>query len=104
MRAIFGVMSLLIVLVVVGVLAKKQLGAFSAGPVQPQNPVLVERSVILPVAPGATPQVQSLQIQQQIKQSVETAMQQSRPIPDDQPKQVQKSALARMNSYYFSSI
>lgn len=85
MRVILGVMSLLIVLVAVGVLAKKQLGAFSAVPVQPQNPVLGERSLILPVSPGATPQAQSQQIQQQIKQSVETAMQQSRPIADDQP-------------------
>jgi hypothetical protein len=85
MRAIFGVMSLLIVLVVVGVLAKKQLGAFSAVPIQPQNPVLGARSLILPVAPGTTTQVQSQKIQLQIKQLVETGMQQSRPIPDDQP-------------------
>ena len=84
MRAILGVMSLLIVLVMVGVMAKKQLGALSAAPIHQQNPALVDQSVTLPVtSPGATPQVQSQQIQQQIKQSVEAAMQQPRPMPDD---------------------
>lgn len=81
MRAVVGLMSLLIVLVVVGVLAKKQLGALSKAPFRPQNPVLVDSGVTFPVA---TPQVQSQQIQQQIKQSVEAAMQ-PRPLPGDQP-------------------
>ncbi|CAM3316409.1 hypothetical protein [Polaromonas hydrogenivorans] len=85
MRAVVGLMSLLIVLVVVGVLAKKQLGALSKAPIRPQNPVLVDSGVTFPVtSPGATPQVQSQQIQQQIKQSVEAAMQ-PRPLPGDQP-------------------
>ncbi len=84
MRAIFGVMSLLIVLVVVGVLAKKQLGALSAASIHTRNPALVDQAVTLPVtSPGATPQVQSQQIQQQIKHSVEAAMQQPRTMPDD---------------------
>ena len=84
MRAIFGVLSLLIVMVVVGVLAKKQLGAVSAAPIYQQNPVLVDQSVTLPVtSAGATLQVQSQQIQQQIRQSVEAAVQQPRPMADD---------------------
>ena len=75
MRAIFGVMSLLIVLVVVGVLAKKQLGALSAASIHTRNPALGDQAVTLPV--------QSQQIQQQIKHSVEAAMQQPRTMPDD---------------------
>ena len=83
MRVVFGLMSLLIVLVVVGVLAKKQLGALSKAPVRPQNPVLVDSGVTFPVTtPGATPQVQSQKIQQ-VKQSLEAAMQQAHPMPDD---------------------
>ena len=42
MRAIFGVMSLLLVLVVVGILAKKQLGPTLASPTYQQNPALVD--------------------------------------------------------------
>ena len=84
MRAIVGVMSLLIVMVAVGVLAKKQLGALSMAPLHTQSPALLDPAVTLPaVSPGATPQVQSQQMQQQIKQSVEAAMQQPRPMPDD---------------------
>lgn len=84
MRAIFGVLSLLIVLVVVGVLAKKQLGALSAAPVHIQMPTSADSEVTLPAAsPGATPQAQGQQLQQQIKQSVESTMQQARPMPDD---------------------
>ncbi|OGA98018.1 MAG: hypothetical protein A3E79_15495 [Burkholderiales bacterium RIFCSPHIGHO2_12_FULL_61_11] len=80
MRAIFGVMSLLIALAVVGVLAKKQLGALPAAPVPVQLPTSAGSAVTAHV----TPQAQSQQLQQQIKQSVEKAMQQARPMPDDQ--------------------
>lgn len=86
MRTIFGVMSMLIVLVVIGVLAKKQLAALSTAPVGQQHPALVDPSIALPVTlPGTTPQVQSQQIQQHIKQSVEAAMQHPRPMPGDVP-------------------
>jgi triacylglycerol esterase/lipase EstA (alpha/beta hydrolase family) len=85
MRAIFGVMSLLIVLVVVGMLAKKQLVAMSATQSHLQSPALAEQPANLPsTSAGATQQVRSQQIQQQIKQSVEAAMQQARPMPDDE--------------------
>ncbi|MBK5205048.1 MAG: hypothetical protein JJD98_06470 [Polaromonas sp.] len=80
MRAIFGVMSLLIALAVVGVLAKKQLSALSAATVPVQLPTSADSAI----TSHATPQAQSQQLQQQIKQSVENAMQQARPMPDDQ--------------------
>jgi hypothetical protein len=86
MRAMFGVLGLLIALVVAGALAKRQLSASSAGPGRQQKPALADQSVSLPVAmPDATPQVQSQLIQQQIKQSVQAAMQQRRSLPDDVP-------------------
>jgi hypothetical protein len=72
MRALFGIASLLIVLTIVGILAKKQLGGTA--------------SVAPATAPGASPQQQSQHIQQQIQQTVEGAMQQARPMPEDAPK------------------
>ena len=85
MRAFFGVLSLLIALVVVGLLAKKQLGAVSSVPVKLQAQIPVDAAVTLPiVTPGAIPQQQSQQIQQQIRQQVESTLQQARPLPDDQ--------------------
>lgn len=72
MRAIFGVLSLLLVLAIVAVLAKKQMGALSVAPVG---------GVSAPV--GTTVQQQSQQLQQKIKQDVEKSLQQARPLPDD---------------------
>ena len=84
MRAIFGVMSLLLVLVVVGILAKKQLGPTLASPTYQQNPALVDQFVTLPAtSAGAKPQVQIQQIQQQINWSVKAAMEQTRSVTDD---------------------
>lgn len=71
MRAIFGIVSLLIVLAIVGMLAKKQLGG---------------TAIVTPgAAPGASPQ-QSQQLQQQIQQTVEGTLQQARPMPEDASK------------------
>jgi hypothetical protein len=67
MRAIFGVLSLLIVVAVIGLLAKRQL-AVPAG----QGG-----------APAGTPQQQSQQLQDQVKKSMEDAMRQTRPEPED---------------------
>jgi hypothetical protein len=75
MRAVLGVLSLLIVLAIVGGLAKKQLG-LGAKPIDQAGEVLPA------ITPGATPQQQSQQIQQQVKQSIEAAIQR-RPVPDD---------------------
>lgn len=61
MRVVLGVLGLLIVVAVVGVLAKKQLKPVSAAPIQ----------------------VQSQQIQQQFKQAVEAGMQ-PRAVPGDE--------------------
>ena len=84
MRAVLGVLSLLIVLAVVAVLARKQLGVVSTPPVRQQNPALIDPSASLPMTPPtATLQVQSQQIQQQIKQAVEAGMQ-PRAVPDDE--------------------
>lgn len=65
MRALFSVVGLLLVLAIVGVLVKKQL---SSAPLMPAAAV------------GSTPQQQ---IQQQFRQNLESAMQQARPVPDD---------------------
>lgn len=72
MRSLFGIASLLIVLAIIGVLAKKQLGGTAS------------------VAPGSTPeaspQQQSQQLQQSIQQTVESTLQQARPMPEDATK------------------
>lgn len=73
MRAVFGVVGLLIALAIVSVLAKKQMGALTTA--------VPAGLASAPV--GATPQQQSRQIQNQIKQTVESTMQQARPMPDE---------------------
>lgn len=78
MRAAFGVLSLLIVVAIVGVLAKKQL---SPAPVRMAP---ADGSVTLPApAAGTTPQQQSQQIQNQVRQTLDSTLQQARPMPDD---------------------
>ena len=80
MRAIFSILGLLVVVAVVGFLARKQMHDVSQISVQPQDGALV----LMPkTTPGATPQQQSVQIGQQVKQSIEAAMQQQRPQVDD---------------------
>ena len=79
MRAALGVISILIVLAVVGLLARKQLAVAPAVSIHQQNPALVDQSAALP----PTSPVRSQQIQQQIKQSVEAGMQ-PRAMPDDE--------------------
>ena len=78
MRAIFGVLSLLMVVAIIGVLAKKQL---SPAPVKLAP---ADAGLALPTpAASATPQQQSQQIQNQMRQSIENTMQQARPMPED---------------------
>ena len=67
MRAVFGALSLLIVVAVVALLAKKQLPTPSTA-----------------TEPAGTPQQHSYQAQQDYKKALESALQQPRPIPDDQ--------------------
>lgn len=77
MRAIFGVLSVLIVVLIVGLLVKKQL---SPAPVK----VAPETGVSLPApTAGSTPQQQSQQVQQQVRQQLESTLQQPRPVPED---------------------
>jgi hypothetical protein len=87
MRGLFGLVGVLLALAVVGMLVRKQLTAVrvtvpvleapaSATASEPQS----TSANALP-APGNAAQ-QSQQIQQQIKQAVEGAMQ-ARPMPDD---------------------
>lgn len=68
MRIVFGVLSLLLVVAVIGILAKKQLGATA--------PVAAPAGM---AAPAGTPSQQV----QQFRQAAEGAMQQARPLPDD---------------------
>jgi Na+-transporting methylmalonyl-CoA/oxaloacetate decarboxylase gamma subunit len=74
MRIVFSVLSLLIVVAVIGMLAKKQLGA--SAPVA--IPATAGAPSGMPVLSG-TPQQQV----QQFRQAAEKAVQQSRPMPDD---------------------
>lgn len=81
MRMIFGVLGLLLVVAIIGMLVKKQLGSVN--------------EIRLPAAPGraqetttsikteGTVQQQSQQIQQQFKAAAEAAVQQARSMPDD---------------------
>lgn len=77
MRAVLGIVSLLLALAIVGVLAKKQLAATRSA-----VPVLQQPETDAP-ATAATVRAQSQQVQQQVKQAVEGLMQQARPMLDD---------------------
>jgi hypothetical protein len=82
MRAIFGVLGLVVTLGIVGWLAKTQLA--SNRQAIPSLAVPGVDSISVPVsAPAATVREQSQQIQQHVKESVEAAMQQARPVPED---------------------
>lgn len=80
MKAIFSILGLLIVVAITGFLAKKQLNSVSEVTVKPQDSSQISAPV---TTLGANAQRQSQQIQQQVKQSLEAAMQQPRPMPDD---------------------
>ena len=75
MRALFGVLGLLLVVAVVGFLAKKQLSSVAAPPLMP---AVVGAPATADGKP-ATPQ----QTVQQFQQAVQGQMQQARPMPDD---------------------
>jgi hypothetical protein len=68
MRAVFSIVGLVLVLAIVGVVAKKQMSAGVAPQVSGT-----------PGGPAATPQQQV----QQFKQAAEAAMQQARPMPEE---------------------
>ena len=76
MRMIFGVLSLLITVAVVGLLARKQLAVLPGAGSAPTDAAGV-------VIPMATPQQSSQRVQGQVKKSIEDALQQTRPQADD---------------------
>ena len=76
MRIVFGVLGLLIVVAIIGVLAKKQLGAVA--PSASSAPATTQGVAV----PTGTPKQQV----DQYKQSVEKAMQQSAPVVNDDTK------------------
>ena len=82
MRAMFGVLGLLVALGAVGLIIKKQLAT-----TRQAIPVLAVPAPAGPdgasTKPASTVQEQSQQIQQQYKQAIDGAMQQARPQPDE---------------------
>ena len=94
MRAVLGMVSVLLVLAVVGLLAKKQLSATRlAVPVLQQSTPAAggAGSGAVPpaggtdtgAAPVASVRAQSQQLQQRYKETVEGLLQQPRPLPED---------------------
>lgn len=81
MRAVFGLVGLVVALAIMGVLVKKQLAATRA-PVPALQAPAAPGSAAAPAATGNVRE-QSQQVQQQVKQQVEGLMQQARPMPDD---------------------
>ena len=75
MRMVFGALSLLVVVAIVGILAKKQLSA--AAPVAVPASAHADEGAM--AAPSGTPQPRV----QQFQQAVQGAMQQARPMPED---------------------
>ena len=85
MRSLFGVLSLVVALAVVGLLVKKQLTSTQQALPSlsvPAPAVVTTDDVTAPQTPGAV-KTQSQQVQQQYKQALEQAMQQPRVIPDE---------------------
>ena len=80
MRVVLSVLSLLVVVAIVGLLAKKQLGSASAPLTLPPQAGAPSAA---PATPVGTPAQQSQQLQQQVKKDVEALMQQARPMPED---------------------
>lgn len=81
MRGLFSLVGLLVVLALVGTLVKKQMTSVSVS--VPSQPMPAEIPALATSATGNVAQ-QSQQIQQQVKQAVEGAMQ-ARPMPDEKP-------------------
>ncbi|KRB41147.1 hypothetical protein [Acidovorax sp. Root70] len=82
MRAIFGLVGLVVMLAIVGLLAKKQLAATRAPLPALQTATGAAGTASTPTGTG-TVREQSQQMQQQVKQQMEGLMQQARPMPED---------------------
>lgn len=79
MNGIFGLVGLLLALVIVGVVVKKQLDTTTQR-VPALAPAVPGGAAS---APAATVREQSQQVQQQYKEAVDGLMQQPRPMPDE---------------------
>ena len=75
MRGMFGLIGLVIVLALVGVLVKKQMAA---------TPAPMPALQGTPAPATGTVRDQSQQIQQQVKEQMDSLMQQARPMPDEE--------------------
>ena len=88
MRAVFGMLSLVVVLAAVGLLAKKQLGGsylalpVLASPTSSTSPTSPDGRASTVVDPTATVKVQSQHIQLQYKQALDSALQTPRALDD----------------------
>ena len=83
MKGIFGLLGLLLSLVIVGFLVKKQLALTQQ--IVPTLQVPMARGPQSSAsAPRTTVREQSQQVQQQYKQAIEGALQQPRTVPDEQ--------------------
>lgn len=80
MRAIFGIVSLLLVVAVVGMLAKRQLSALAPTTAAGTTSTGVTSGAAAGAAPAPRQQVQ--QFQQSLQGTLDQA-QQARPMPDD---------------------
>lgn len=89
MRGLFGLVGLLLALVITGFLVRQQMRStrlpvqMLQSPSGPDTQTTPAADAAMTSASG-TPAQQSQQMQQQFKQAVEGAMQQVRPMPDDQ--------------------
>ncbi len=83
MRMIFGVLSLLFVVAVVGFLARKQIASVNEIKVPSVSASAAAGTVVPNANPAGNVQQQSQQIQQQFKAAAEAAVQQARPMPDE---------------------
>jgi Flp pilus assembly protein TadG len=77
MRALFGIVGLLVVVLIIGMLAKKQLAAGTA-------PAARAGEAAGTSLPAGTPKQRVEQFQQAVQGAVQGAVQQARPIPDDE--------------------
>lgn len=84
MRAMFGVVGLLLVLLIVGVLAKSQMKAVGGGALPPLSSQSASPAPAGTLAqPDGNVQQQSQQMQQQFKAMADAAVQTPRAMPDD---------------------
>ena len=72
MKGAFGILGLLVVAAAVGLIAKSQLA--------PRAAPAVEGGALAKIRPGATAPQEGQRVQQQVKESVEAALQQPRPV------------------------